>query len=261
MDLGIAGKRALVIGASRGLGAAIASELLAEGCSVVVTSRDPGKPFPWRNALSPELTKRVALQPLDLARQASIEEFCKNLLDEGGVDIIVNNSGGPKPSSALESTRADWISAFEAMAANLFHLNALLIPHMVEKRWGRIITIASSGIIHPIPNLAISNGVRASVLGWSKTLAGELADKGITVNVVSPGRIDTERVAELDVASAQRTGRTLDDARAGFAAAIPAKRYGEPVEFAAVVAFLASTRASYITGSNVRVDGGMIGNV
>jgi 3-oxoacyl-[acyl-carrier protein] reductase len=144
------------------------------------------------------------------------------------------------------------------MAAHLFHLTGLLLPGMRARGWGRVLTIASSGVEQPIPNLALSNGIRASVLGWSKTLAGEVAADGVTVNVVLPGRIHTDRVDQLDAVAAQRQGKSLVEVARASTATIPAGRYGRPEEFADTVAFLASGRASYITGAKIRVDGGMI---
>jgi 3-oxoacyl-[acyl-carrier protein] reductase len=147
------------------------------------------------------------------------------------------------------------------MAANLFHLNTRLLPMMKERRWGRIISITSSGVEQPIPNLAVSNGVRAAVVGWSKSLANEVASDGITVNVVMPGRIHTQRVDELDGAAAKRTGTEVADVAAKSRATIPMGRYGKPQEFADVVTFLASERAAYVTGSRVRIDGGAIKSI
>jgi 3-oxoacyl-[acyl-carrier protein] reductase len=144
------------------------------------------------------------------------------------------------------------------MALSLFAITDALLPHMVANKWGRIITIGSSGVVAPIAGLALSNGVRGAIAGWSKTLAGEVAAQGVTVNMVLPGRIATDRVRELDTARAQRTGSSLEAVETASRGEIPAGRYGRPEEFGAVVAFLASQQASFITGSMLRVDGGMI---
>ncbi len=256
MDLQIKGKRALVMGASRGLGRAVAEGLLAEGVEVIAVARKTDGITAW-GAGNPALTAVAA----DLSDLASIDALADLVLARGGVDILVNNSGGPPPGAAAATARAAWIGQFEAMAANLFHLTGRLLPGMRERRWGRIITIASSGVEQPIANLALSNGIRAAVVGWSKTLAAEVAADGVTVNIVMPGRIQTTRVDELDAAAASRTDSTLDAVRKASAAAIPAGRYGLPEEFASMVVYLASQQASYVTGSRLRVDGGSIRSI
>lgn len=256
MDLKIAGKRALVMGASRGLGRAVAEGLLAEGVNVIAVARKTDAIQAWANG-SPGVTAIAA----DLSDPASVDALADAVLAMGGVDILVNNSGGPAPGQAATTARNDWLAEFEAMAANLFHLTGRLLSGMRERKWGRIITIASSGVEQPIPNLALSNGVRAAVVGWSKTLAAEVASDGVTVNIVMPGRIQTTRVAELDAAAAKRTDSTVEAVQKASAAAIPAGRYGRPEEFAAMVVFLASDPASYVTGSRLRVDGGAIRSI
>lgn len=249
MDLGISGKTALVLGASRGLGAAIAAALAAEGVIVYAAAR---------TASSIPASENIRPVAVDLADPASVDALIETVRAMGGVDILVNNSGGPKAGPALGQSRAAWIGAFEMMASALFAITDALLPAMIERQWGRIITIGSSGIEQPIANLALSNGLRAAIAGWSKTLAGEVARHGITVNMILPGRIDTDRVRELDTIKAGNTGASVDAVQAASRAEIPAGRYGRPEEFAAAAAFLASAQASYITGSSLRVDGGMI---
>lgn len=246
MDYGIAGKRALVIGASRGLGAATARALALEGVEVMAASRRGTAPASGIQGLAADLSDRDAVAAL-----------CDRLAREP-VDILVNNCGGPPPGVAQGQAPQAWLSAFEAMAVSTFSLTDAALPGMVARGWGRIVTIGSSGILQPIPSLALSNGVRGAVAGWSKTLAEEVAAKGITVNMVLPGRIATDRVGELDAARAQRTGQPIEEVESAARATIPAGRYGRPEEFAAACAFLCSQAASYITGSMIRVDGGMI---
>lgn len=256
MDLKITGKRALVLGASRGLGMAIAQSLASEGVTVFAAARSRDKIAAWADGIN-----TVHAVQMDLGDIQEVDRVVDDLLNDGGVDIIVNNGGGPPPGSAQSASRAAWITHFEAMAANLFHVNTRLLPKMKERGWGRIISITSSGVEQPIPNLALSNGIRSAVVGWSKTLANEVAADGITVNIVMPGRIHTQRVDELDAAAAKRTDTAVADVAAKSRATIPTGRYGKPEEFADMVTFLASERAGYVTGSKIRIDGGSIKSI
>ena len=255
MDLGLKNKRALVLGASRGLGAAIAQGLAREGADVTAAARNKDAIAAWAKEL-PEGSGSVRAEALDISDLAAIDALVDRLVAEGGIDILVNNTGGPPPSSAVDAERGDWLSNFETMAANLFHLTQRLLPAMRERKWGRIITVTSSGVEQPIPMLALSNGIRSAIVGWSKTLAGEVARDGVTVNIVMPGRIRTQRLVELDTAAAKRTGTPLEEISAKMAETIPTGRYGTPEEFANMAVFLASERASYVTGAKIRIDGG-----
>jgi len=256
MDLGLQGKRALVLGASRGLGMVIAQSLAAEGAIVFAAARSRDKIEAWAKEM-----QTIHPLTLDLSDLASVDAVVNDLLSKGGVDIIVNNSGGPPPGTAQDAERGTWLAQFEAMAANIFHLTTRLLPEMKARGWGRVISVTSSGVEQPIPNLALSNGIRSAVVGWSKTLANEVAADGITVNVVMPGRIHTQRVDELDAAAAKRTQTDVTEVASKSRATIPAGRYGRPEEFADVVTFLASERASYVTGSRIRVDGGSVKSI
>ncbi|MFN3501124.1 MAG: SDR family oxidoreductase [Allorhizobium sp.] len=260
MKLGLKNKTALVLGASRGLGAAIARGLAEEGVTVHAAARNTSAISAWASELAATSGKVIPLQ-LDLSDIDSVNKAVQSLLADGGVDILVNNSGGPPPAAAIDAKRTDWLTHFETMAANIFHITTSLLPGMREKRWGRIISIASSGVEQPIARLALSNGIRSALIGWSKTLAAEVAADGVTVNVLLPGRIHTQRVDELDAAAASRSSKSVEEIAAESAAGIPAGRYGRPEEFAAVAIFLASEPASYVTGSKIRVDGGAIRSV
>ena len=260
MDFGLTGKKALVLGASKGLGAATARTLALEGAQVVAAARSVDVIEAWKAQLPEPARGNVSALRLDVSDTASLDGILKPLM-ESGIDILVLNSGGPPPGTALDITAEQWTTQFQTMAVNLFHIAGLFIPGMRARKWGRIVTIASSGIEQPIPNLALSNGIRSAVLGWSKTLASEIAADGVTVNMALPGRILTERLGQLDTANAQRQNKSKVEIEAAAKAQIPTGRYGEPQEFANAVAFLCSQSASYITGIKLRVDGGALKTV
>ncbi|MEI9889219.1 MAG: SDR family oxidoreductase [Rhizomicrobium sp.] len=255
MDLGLNGKRALVLGASRGLGRAIAEALAAEGAIVTIVGRDGAGLADAAQAIAASCGAPVQTHVADLARADAVDALADSL---GDVDVLVLNGGGPAPGAATGIADDAWRSAFETMALAPMRLVRAALPGMRERRFGRVLLVLSSGVVQPIPNLALSNAMRLSLVGWAKTLAAEVAADGITVNGLLPGRIHTGRVDELDAAAAARAKTSMDEVRAQSRATIPAGRYGRPEEFAAVAAFLASDKASYVTGTLVRVDGGMI---
>jgi len=261
MDLGLRGKRALVLGASRGLGLAIARCLAAEGAIVTLCGRN-------RDALTQAVGDLMGggaeadFLQLDLAEPVQRRSALDNLLADGrGYDILINNGGGPAPGAVGSVATEQWHAAFDSMVTALFEVTARVLPGMRERGWGRVINLVSSGVVQPIPNLGVSNALRASIIGWAKTLAAEVAGDGVTVNSVIPGRIATARVGELDEAAAKRSGSTSEAIAKASRASIPMGRYGEPEEFADAVAFLASIRAGYITGTSLRVDGGLIRSI
>ena len=257
MDLGIAGKTALVLGAGGGLGGAIARSLSREGVKVAAADID----LKAAEATATGLTGGMALA-WDLADLGSIENHVAAIEAKlGPIDILVNNTGGPPPTPAAGQDPAVWRKQFEAMVLSVIAITDKVLPGMRQRKWGRIITSTSSGVIAPIPNLGISNALRASLVGWSKTLSREVAKDGITANIVLPGRIATDRIAFLDEARAKRENKTVDTVIAESTATIPVGRYGKPQEYGDVVAFLASVPAAYLTGSIIRVDGGLIPSI
>lgn len=259
MDLGLKGRCALVLGASRGLGRAIAETLAAEGAAVIVAGRDRDALAAVAAAIGEAGGEATPLR-IDLSDRAGIDAALAGLGDTA-VDVLVNNGGGPPPGPVSAVAADVWSAQFETMVNALFRVTAQLLPGMRARGWGRIVNVVSSGVVQPIPNLGISNSLRAAVVGWAKTLAAEVAADGVTVNSVLPGRIHTERVDSLDAAAAARSGRTVAEIAAASRATIPVGRYGTPREFADVVAFLASERASYVTGALMRVDGGAIRSI
>ncbi|HEV2559150.1 MAG TPA: SDR family oxidoreductase [Microvirga sp.] len=260
MDLGLAGKRALVLSSSRGLGLGVAQSLAREGAEIMMTARSGERLEAAAKAINAAGPGRAHTVVGDLAGSTdAIYEAAVRAL--GGVDILIANTGGPPARTALNVEVEGWTPQFEAMVLPVFKMAALVLPGMRERGWGRILTIASTGVVQPIPNLVMSNALRSSIVGWSKTLASEVAKDGITANLVLPGRIHTDRVDELDAANAKAQGKSPDEIAAAARAAIPAGRYGRVEEFADTVCFLASERASYITGSLIRVDGGAVRSI
>jgi 3-oxoacyl-[acyl-carrier protein] reductase len=258
MDLRIGNRTALVHGGGGGLGGAIAAVLAEEGCAVAVADIDAVAAERTVEAIRAAGGRALALG-WDLADPGRIPTALAEIATAlGPVDILVNNTGGPPPTPAAGQDPALWRRHFEAMVLSVIAITDAVLPGMRARRWGRIVTSTSSGVIAPIANLAVSNALRLSLVGWSKTLAREVAADGVTVNVVVPGRIATGRTRALDEARAAREGRPVETIVAESTAAIPLRRYGEPREYADAVAYLVSERASYVTGTTLRVDGGLI---
>jgi 3-oxoacyl-[acyl-carrier protein] reductase len=258
MDLQIKQKIALVLGAGSGLGQAIALSLATEGVRVVLAGRTAEKLDATAEKIKSVGGESLVI-PWDLSQSDVIDQnFTLIETTWGSVDILVNNTGGPPATLAQGQDPRLWQEKFQEMVLSVITITDRALPAMKQKKWGRIITTTSSGAISPISNLAISNTLRASLHAWSKTLASEVAADGITANIVVPGRIATERIESLDQARALRENKSIDEIAVDSLKNIPIGRNGEPQEFAAVVTFLASQLASYVTGSVVRVDGGLI---
>ncbi len=259
MDLGLAGKRALVMGASKGLGRAIADALAAEGAAVVVSGRDQAsldKVAAALKALGAPAAHGVVADVAKGEQMDTLADAAVRLL--GGVDILVLNHGGPTPCYAAEITDAALRTWFEQIVASPLRIANRLIPAMRERKWGRVIVVGSTGMQHPIPNLALSNVLRASVWAWVKTYSGDVAKDGVTMNVIAPGSIMTGRIVQNAESRATRAGSTKERELEKMAEEIPAGRIGAPEEFGPTAAFLASEQAGYITGSMIRVDGGRV---
>ena len=266
MDLGIKNRVALVLGAGGGLGRAIAVSLTGEGARLAIADINAKALEETADAVAAAgpkgQQKNVSAHAFDLSDLPTIDAQIGMIEKEfGPVDILINNTGGPPPTPAAGQDPVAWAKHFQSMVLSVIAITDHVLPGMRSRKWGRIVTSTSSGVVAPIPNLGISNALRLSLVGWSKTLAREVARDGITANIILPGRIGTQRIKFLDEQKAKRENRTVESVAAESTASIPIGRYGEPQEYADAVAFLASQRASYITGAVIRVDGGLIASI
>ena len=259
MDLGLSGKVALVAAASRGLGRAIAFELGAEGAQIVMCARGREALDAARDDIVAQTNADIHAVVADVTDPAQIARVTSEATNRfGRVDILVTNAGGP-PAGPFESHTWDvWEKAVNLTLRSAVELTRAVLPGMRERKWGRVLNVTSIAVKQPVDNLILSNSIRAAVTGFARTLANEVAPFGITVNNLLPGYTRTERVEQLAAAGAKASGSTPEAMRAKWEGQIPMGRLGEPKEFAALAAFLASERASYITAQNVAVDGGWI---
>ncbi len=256
----LGGHHAVVLGGSSGLGRATAIALATAGARLTVTSRDIGRARDSASDLPGAGHRGVGFDlaaPQDAA--GAVDTFAEMLTADGSADILVLNAGGPPPARAEDVDAAAAADALQYLLLSQITVVRAVLPGMIAQQWGRIVAIGSSGIQQPIPTLALSNIGRSAVAAYLKSLAADVAGRGVTVNMVLPGRIGTGRVADLDAAKSRSSGISVEAVQADSRAAIPAGRYGDPAEFAAAVAFLCSPSASYITGIQLRADGGMVG--
>lgn len=259
MQFALKGKRALVAAASRGLGRAVAEELAAEGCVLLICARGEEALEVARRELSDAHGSKVVAVPADLSCPADVDTVTSRAQSEmGGVDILVTNVGGPPAGSFEQHSPEVWQAAFQQNLESVLNLTRAVLPGMKERGWGRILNITSIAVKQPVDQLILSNSLRAAVTGFARTLANEVAAYGITVNNVLPGYTHTERIEQLANTSAAARGCSPEDVFADWQQQIPMGRLGTPKEFAALVAFLASERASYITGTSIPVDGGWV---
>jgi 3-oxoacyl-[acyl-carrier protein] reductase len=258
MDLGLKNRVALVAASSQGIGRATAEAFAAEGCRVAMCARNPQTLQTAADKIRKEHGAEVLAEAFDVTDAAAVSRFVAAVAQKfGSVDICVTNAGGPPAKGFLSATLEEWQRAVELNFLSTVYFAREVIPHMQRQRWGRIITLTSITTKQPVADLVLSNAVRAAVVGLVKSLANEFGKDGILVNNVGPGFTATDRLKELAKSRAAASGKTEQDLFDGWAADAPLKRLGQPREVAETIVWLASERASYITGQTLLVDGGI----
>ena len=258
MDLGLKNRVAIVVASSQGIGRATAEAFAAEGCKVAMCARNADTLNQAAEAVRQRGAAEVFAEAFDVTDAPAVHDFVGKVAARfGSVDICVTNAGGPPAKGFLAASYEDWQRAVELNFLSTVYFAKEVIPHMQKKRWGRILTITSITTKQPVADLVLSNAVRAAVVGLVKSLANEFGKDGILVNNVGPGYTATDRLKDLAVSRSRASGKTQDEVFEGWAADAPLKRLGEPREVADTIVWLASERASYITGQTVLVDGGI----
>ena len=259
MNLNLKNKNAIVCASSQGLGKAAAIDLAMEGVNLAICSRDQKKIDKAKKEIMMKTDQNIKILSLEvnLDSPEEINAFYKEVEGNlGSVDILVNNTGGPPPSSFDQISDEEWLNAFNSTMMSSVRLSRAVIPHMKENNWGRIINISSVSVKTPVNGLFLSNSLRMGVLGWAKALSDELAIYGVTVNTVCPGYTRTERVESILESQSSSSGLSKEEIETTIASNIPMKRVGEPEDLAGLITFLASEKANYMTGLAVQVDGG-----
>lgn len=259
MDLGLKGKVALVTAGSQGIGLATVHALAREGARVAVCARDTAVLEAAAAAARTATGGEVVPFTCDLLDGAAIDALVAQVVAKfGTVHVLVNNAGGPPPGRADAVTDADWQKAFELTLMSAVRATRAVLPHMRKQRWGRVVNVSSYSVKQPIPDILLSNSLRLAVAGWAKTMATEVARDNVLINTVGPGWTRTDRVTQMLSSRGAAAGRSAADVEAAIVATVPMGRLGEPAEIADVITFLASERASFVTGTFLPVDGGIV---
>lgn len=258
MNISLKGKTALVGGSSKGIGEAIARQLAASGASVTLMARNEEKMKAIIKEMDTSLGQEHRFLVVDFSNFEAFKRTISPFFDKNDVDILVNNTQGPSAGGALEKSIEDYQQAFDLLFKSVVLTTELALKHMQRKKWGRIINVASISVKEPLNYLALSNSIRAAVVTWSKSLAYDIAQDGITANSILTGYFDTDRIAQLNTKKAEKMGVTPEEVRSNMEEQVPMKRIGKPEEYGYLVAFLASDRAAYITGTNIPIDGGLL---
>ncbi|WP_420604239.1 SDR family oxidoreductase [Flagellimonas sp.] len=258
MKISFHGKKALVGGSSKGIGEAIARQLAESGASVTLMARNKERLEEIVSELPTEQGQKHQYLVVDFSDFEGFKAKMTTFFAQNSIDILVNNTQGPEAGGALEKSVEDYQNAFDMLFKSVVLTTELALKHMQERRWGRIVNVASISVKEPLNYLALSNSIRAAVVTWAKSLAFDVAKDGITVNNVLTGYFDTDRIAQLNAKKAEKMGVSVAEVREAMEAQVPMKRIGNPSEYGFLVAFLASEQAGYITGTNIPIDGGLL---
>ena len=258
MKIDLTGKNALVGGSSKGIGKAIANQLAGSGANVTLMARNEAKLKEVLNTLNTDYGQKHQYLVVDFSDFDAFKKIIDSFFENNTIDILVNNTQGPQGGGALEKSVDDYQEAFDLLFKSVVFTTELALKHMQQKKWGRIINVASISVKEPLNYLALSNSIRAAVVTWAKSLAHDIAKDGITINNVLTGYFDTDRIAQLNAKKAEKMGVSSDEVRSSMEDQVPMKRIGNPEEYGFLVTFLASDKTAYITGINIPIDGGLL---